>query len=159
MDSEKLRKILRFDMWASAASVIFTIAGAGLLADWMGVSPWVPSVVGVALIPWVYTLWQTSRRTPLRTTEVGLVVAGNIGWAVIAAILLIGYPDALSTTGSGSSGCSRLLCSIWESRSGSAGGTSGRLAAGLVTHPLRYRAKCKDDEEQEDGYHRHRGRT
>jgi hypothetical protein len=53
----------------------------------------------VVLIPWVYTLWQTSRRTPLPTTEVGLVVAGNIGWAVIAAIVLIGYADALSTSG------------------------------------------------------------
>lgn len=99
MNSKKLRTVLRFDMWASATTVGFTIVGASLLAGWLGVSTWVPFAVGMVLIPWVYTLWLTVSRRPLRSAEVGMVVVGNIGWAVIAAIVLVGYPAALSTSG------------------------------------------------------------
>jgi hypothetical protein len=99
MDEATLRKVLWADVVGSGTSVVFSIAGAGLIADWIGAAAWIPLAVGVLLIPWVWFLYRTVRRNPLRPTEVAIVVAGNVGWAVAAAVLILGFPDALSTGG------------------------------------------------------------
>ena len=99
MDNELLRKVLRIDMWGSAAAVGMTVLGAGLLGSWLGVPAGVVLAVGVVLIPWALFLSMTSRRTPLSRLAVGGVIAGNLAWGVAAAIVLIGFPDALSAAG------------------------------------------------------------
>lgn len=99
MNNEVLRKVLWFDAWASAATLAVAIAGASLLGGWLDVSVGAPVAVGVVLIPWAYFLAHVARRNPLRRAEVGAVVIGNLGWAVAAAVLIVGFPDVLSTSG------------------------------------------------------------
>ena len=99
MSEKTLRKVLSADVVGSGVSVVFSIAAAGLIADWLGVSVWIPLAVGIALIPWVWFLYTTARHDPLRPAEVAVIVAGNVGWAVAAAILIFGFPEALTTAG------------------------------------------------------------
>jgi hypothetical protein len=99
MSEEILRKVLWADAIGSGAALVFTIVGAGLLGRWLDISAWIPLTVGLVLIPWVYLLVRTVRRDQLRAGEVALIVAGNLGWVIAAAILIIGFPNALSTTG------------------------------------------------------------
>jgi hypothetical protein len=100
MGEQELRKVLWVDAIGSGVSTAFCIVGAGALAGWLGVSAWVPFGVGVALIPWVLHLVRTVRRDPLRPADITVIVAGNIGWAVVAAILIFGFPSAMTSTGS-----------------------------------------------------------
>lgn len=99
MNEQILRKVLWADVLGSGASVIFTIVGASLIAGWLDVSAWIPLAVGLVLIPWVWFLVRTVRRDRLRAGEVAVIVAGNIGWAVLAAMLIFGFPNALSPAG------------------------------------------------------------
>ena len=99
MREETLRKVLWADVFGSGVSVLSSIAAAGLIADWLDVPTWIPLAVGIALIPWVWFLLQTVRREPLRRGDLVVIVAGNVGWAVAAAIVILGFPDALSTAG------------------------------------------------------------
>lgn len=99
MNEANLRKVLWADVVGSGTSVVFSIAAAGLIAGWLDVSAWIPLAVGVLLVPWVWFLHRTVRREPLRTSEVAIIVVGNIGWALAAAVLIFGFPDLLSASG------------------------------------------------------------
>ncbi len=99
MSEQMLRRVLWADVIVSSMSVVFTIVAAGLLGDWLEVPAWIPLVVGVALIPWVWFLHRTATSEPLRPGDVDTVVVGNLGWAIAAAILIAGFPNAMSTTG------------------------------------------------------------
>lgn len=94
-----LRKVLQVDAWGSAASVVFTIAGAGLLGGWLGVSPRLPIGVGLALVPWAALLIHTTRQRPLPRRWVGFIAGGNLAWAVAAGVIIFGYPEALTVAG------------------------------------------------------------
>lgn len=99
MSEQSLRKVLWVDIIASSASIAFTIVGAGLIAGWLDVSAWAPLTVGVILIPWVGLLLRTVRRDQLRSADVAAIVAGNLLWVGATAVLILGFPDALSTAG------------------------------------------------------------
>ena len=89
-----------FDVGVLVGAGTFLQAGLiGLIAHWLDVPTWIPLAVGIALIPWVWFLLQTVRREPLRRGDLVFIVAGNVGWAVAAAIVILGFPDALSTAG------------------------------------------------------------
>lgn len=99
MDQEALRKVLRFDVWASGATAIAVIVGAGLLAGWMEVSAWVLFVAGLVFVLWTLFLIRTVRRSQLRPEEVVWVVAGNLGSFVSGAALVLTFPDVMSGFG------------------------------------------------------------
>ena len=99
MSEQNLRRVLQVDAAGSGVSTVVTIVGAGVLGEWLGISAWIPFVVGLALVPWVLHLMHTVRRDPLRPPDVTVIVAGNIGWAVAAAALILGFPTAMTTTG------------------------------------------------------------
>jgi len=44
-------------------------------------------------------LYLTTRRAPLRAAQVTVVVVGNLAWAVAAAVIVWGFPNALSAGG------------------------------------------------------------
>ncbi|MEA2002160.1 MAG: hypothetical protein U9N84_09810 [Actinomycetota bacterium] len=99
MSEQTLRKVLWVDVIGSSATIAFTIFGAALLGGWLGVSAWAPLAVGLVLIPWVALLLRTVRRDQLRAVDVAAIVAGNLLWVGTTAVLLLGFPDALSTAG------------------------------------------------------------
>jgi hypothetical protein len=99
MSTVTLRKVLRLDALASATSVVFTILGAGLLGEWLGVDTWVPLAVGFVLVPWVALLVHAGRQSPLRAGQVAVIAAGNLGWAAAAIVIIVGYPESLTTAG------------------------------------------------------------
>ncbi len=99
MKDSLLKRALTFDIWASAVTSVFAVAGAGLIGSWLDVSVWLPVVFGVTLIPWVWLLVTTARRNPMRDRDVKSVVFGNIAFGVIVMAIVFGFPDALSTSG------------------------------------------------------------
>lgn len=99
MSERNLRNVLRIDAVGSGLSTVFTLAGASWLGARLEVSAWIPFAVGLVLIPWVALLIHTVRRHPLSPAEVAVIVAGNVGWAVAAGVLIFGFPDAMSATG------------------------------------------------------------
>ncbi len=94
-----LRKIMQWDMWASGVSTMLTVVTAPLLGELLEVSAWIPFGVGLALIPWVAFLTYTVKTTPLRRSRVTTVAVGNLAWVLVAAIIVFGFPTALSTVG------------------------------------------------------------
>ncbi len=99
MSEQTLRKVLWVDVIGSSATIAFTIIGAVLLSGWLEVSAWAPFVVGVVLIPWVGLLLRTVRRDQLRSADLAAIVAGNLLWVGATAVLILGFPDALSAAG------------------------------------------------------------
>ena len=95
----KLRNVLELDKWLSTASAALMLAGAPLVGSWLDVSAWIPFGVGVALIPWVINLFDATRRPQLRRRQVEAVAFGNIGWTVASAVMLVVFPDAVSSLG------------------------------------------------------------
>jgi hypothetical protein len=99
MSDQTLRKVLWADVFGSSATISFTIIGAVLIGGWLEVSAWAVFGVGVALIPWVGLLLRTVRRDQLRSADVAAIVVGNLVWVGATAVLIFGFPDALSTAG------------------------------------------------------------
>jgi hypothetical protein len=99
MSEQTLRKALWSDVIGSSATIAFTIIGAALIGGWLEVSTWAVLGVGVALIPWVGILLRTVRRDQLRAADVAAIVVGNLVWVGATAVLIFGFPDALSTAG------------------------------------------------------------
>ncbi len=95
----KLENVLRIDKWVSAASTVLMVAGASLVAGWLDVSAWITFGVGVALIPWVYNLFDATRRPRLHRRQVEAIAVGNLGWSIATAVFLLLFPDAVSTLG------------------------------------------------------------
>jgi hypothetical protein len=94
-----LRNVLVFDKWLSSASAVLALGGAPLLGSWLGVSAWIPFGIGIALVPWVWNLFDATRQPRLRRKQVRGVAIGNIGWTVASALLLILFPDVVSSLG------------------------------------------------------------
>ncbi|MDJ0953304.1 MAG: hypothetical protein QNJ81_06465 [Acidimicrobiia bacterium] len=95
----KLDTVMVRDAWATGTSTVLTIAAAPLLGGWLGVSGWIVAAVGLALVPWTVFLAMTARQDPLIKWRTAVIAAGNLAWVVAAAVLVIGYPGAMSTTG------------------------------------------------------------
>lgn len=99
MDEKDLRRVLWADTVGSAASVVLTIAGAALIGRWLDVPTWVPLIVGLVLVPWVALLYMTVGQHPIRRAQVTVIVVGNLGWVLAAAVVIWGFPSALSAAG------------------------------------------------------------
>lgn len=84
----------------SGASGLVLIVAANPVSRFLGLeSGWIPAIIGVGLLGWVYQLVQTVRQEPVEPKQVWTVIAGDIAWVVGSwAILLAGWPD-LTTDG------------------------------------------------------------
>ncbi len=94
-----LNRIMVWDVWATGVSTLLTIIGAPVIGDWLGISAWIPFGIGLALVPWTGFLAYTARQRPLVKWQTLVIAVGNLSWAVVAGIIVFGYPDALTPTG------------------------------------------------------------
>jgi hypothetical protein len=67
------------------------------LADWLGIPTWIAIAVGVGLVGFAASVYSIARNP--KPALVKQVIASDIGWVVGAAVLIIGFPDAMSTEG------------------------------------------------------------
>ncbi len=95
----KLDSILVWDAWATGTSTVLTIVAAPLLAGWLDISGWIVLGVGLALVPWTGFLAFTARQDPLVKWQTAVITVGNLAWVFIAAIIIFGYPEAVSMAG------------------------------------------------------------
>lgn len=83
-----LRLVLRLDAASSAAAGILMVAGHAALAPWLGLSPTLLLMAGVALLPYALLLWRLAARTQVRSAWVWAVAGINALWAVDSLALL-----------------------------------------------------------------------
>ena len=58
---------------------------------------WILVAVGIGLVPFALFVKAVSRSLDSRLVR--LVIAGDVGWVVGAAIVLVGYPDTMTSAG------------------------------------------------------------
>lgn len=81
----------------SAASAIVLVAGASPLARWLDIPTWLSVAAGLGLALFAFDVGRTARR-PTRTAVLA-IIAADVAWVLGAAVLIVGFPDALSTGG------------------------------------------------------------
>lgn len=108
MNEAILRRVLETDMVGSGLSAALVIAAAQPLSDTLDVPAAALVGLGIVLIPWVGFLFSSVRRPRLRRGDVAVVVAGNLLWALAAAIMIWGFPASLSAAGKWIVGCFSL---------------------------------------------------
>ena len=95
-----LRRTLAANAIFSAASGLAMIVLSGPLDRFMGLGlSWLLIVVGVGLLGFAVLMGLNLRRPQLNRAEAWLTVASDVSWVAASAIILIGFPDLLSTGG------------------------------------------------------------
>ncbi len=96
-----LRNVLRADALSCAACGVLQVAAPGQMAALLGLPQALLAYSGEFLLAYAaLVLWLSTRR-PLPRTFVGLLVVGNLGWAVACGLLLLAgglSPTALGTS-------------------------------------------------------------
>ena len=86
-----------------ANALFSTVCGATLiiastnLAELFEVPRSLVLFVGASLIPFAALVWWVS--TNPRSTHVRLIIAGDAAWVVSALVLIVGFPQTMSTIG------------------------------------------------------------
>jgi Polyketide cyclase / dehydrase and lipid transport len=95
--STLLRGPLAANAGFSAATGLFLITGAVPLSGWLGVPGWLGVVVGLGLLLFAFEVARTARHP--RPTAVRQVITADTAWVVAAAVVIIGFPQSMSTAG------------------------------------------------------------
>jgi len=96
-ESRLLRGALTANAVFSSVSGLVLAVFAVPLSDWLGVPTWVAVALGVGL-----GLFGISVYSIARNPKPGLVkqiIVSDVAWVVGSIVLLVGFPDALSTQG------------------------------------------------------------
>lgn len=94
-DTRLLRVAMTENALFSGASGVALAAGSPWLSGWLGAPTWVLVAVGLGLVGWAAEL----RRTAGTVVGGRTAVAGDLGWVVGTAVLLLGWPDAMTNAG------------------------------------------------------------
>lgn len=73
------------------------VVGAVPLASWMGVGTWVAVAVGLGLLPFGLIVFRVARDPA--AAGVRQIIAADVGWVAAAVVILVAFPDAMSTVG------------------------------------------------------------
>jgi hypothetical protein len=92
-----LSSVLKANYLFSTITGLGLVAASGPLEEWSGVARWILVAVGVGLVPFALFVKAVSRSLDSRLVR--LVIAGDVGWVVGAAIVLVGYPDTMTSAG------------------------------------------------------------
>ena len=93
----KLFSVLKANYLFSTVTGLTLIVSSEPLADWSGVMRWVLVVVGGGLLPFAAFVRSVSRS--LDEGLVKMVIAGDVMWVLAAAVILVGFPDSMTTPG------------------------------------------------------------
>ena len=93
----KLFSVLRANYLFSTVTGLGLIIGSDPLAEWSGVLRWVLVVVGAGLLPFAAFVRSVSQS--LDEALVKIVIAGDVMWVLAAAVILVGFPDSMTTSG------------------------------------------------------------
>lgn len=93
----KLFSVLRANYLFSTVTGLGLMIGSEPLAEWSGVLRWVLVVVGGGLLPFAAFVRSVSQS--LDEALVKIVIAGDVMWVLAAAVILIGFPDSMTTPG------------------------------------------------------------
>lgn len=93
------RRALLLDAAASGASGLLATAGAGLLAEPLGIPTGWLLGLGIFMLLYAADLWLTARALPRSLRHVRLFGFGNLGW-VAASVAVVAF-GAWSLTGLG----------------------------------------------------------
>lgn len=81
----------------SGATGIALTAGFSPLSGWLGIPAWVSLVVGVGLLGFAFQVGRVARKP--RRSDVLQVVVADLAWVVGAAVVILVFPDSMSTEG------------------------------------------------------------
>ena len=93
-----IRNILFANAGFSLLAGLVLMAASSPWAGWFGVSRWVLVGVGAALLPWAAFVFRNARREPPLRRDTLLTIAGDLGWVVAAAAIIV-LPDTLTVEG------------------------------------------------------------
>lgn len=83
--------------FCNIVGLVLTLTGS-FMSDWLGIAGWIIVVFGVVVLLWSFVVTLFANRRVSRRREVDLVLRTNIVF-VLAAIVVIALPDALSSDG------------------------------------------------------------
>lgn len=98
MTSKVLTRTLAANAGFSALTGLILIGGASPLSRWLGIPTWLTVAVGVGLLPFALNVITVARDPKPQAAR--MVILADIAWVIGAAVVLIGFPRAMSTAGS-----------------------------------------------------------
>lgn len=97
MNSTPLTRVLMANAGFSLVTGVILVGGAIPLSRWLEIPTWLTVAVGGGLLPFSLAVSMVARR-PSRLT-VRLVIAADLVWVAGAAIVILGFPQSMSTAG------------------------------------------------------------
>lgn len=83
----------------SLTSGLVALVGAAVLDETLGIPSWLLAVIGVNLVGYGIMLVAWSRRPERVRPGTLTATIGDISWVIGAAVVLLGFPDVMTTTG------------------------------------------------------------
>jgi hypothetical protein len=97
LNSKLLTRVLMVNAGFSAVTGVILVGGAIPLSRWFGIPLWLAVAVGFGLLPFSLAVAVVARR-PRRSTVRSVIIA-DLAWVVGAAIVILGFPQSMSTPG------------------------------------------------------------
>ena len=87
--SKFLRRALILDAFASGATGLLMIAGAGLVEGLLGLPAALLRGAGLVLVPYVAFVVYAGTRDTISRSAVWMIIVANVAWAAASALLLV----------------------------------------------------------------------
>ncbi|MCP3976342.1 MAG: hypothetical protein GY720_17800 [bacterium] len=97
---QNLRRTIRANSVFSEVSGGVLLLGAGLLDGVFGLDSWFLALLGASLVGYGALLWLRVRRDDVRPLA-KLAAVLDVDWVIAAAVVLVAFPTAMTTTGRG----------------------------------------------------------
>lgn len=94
-----LRTVLRTNAGFSLLSGAVLALGSTVLDDILGVPAVWLAALGIGVAAFGVVVHRLSATDPVSRTAAGFVIAADLAWVVGTAVVLVGFPDLLTTAG------------------------------------------------------------
>lgn len=83
-----------FSALSGVALTVFAVP----LGSWLGIPTWICAGLGIGLVLFAVSIVGVARNPS--ATLVRQIIASDVAWVIGAVVILVGFPDTLSTQGS-----------------------------------------------------------
>jgi hypothetical protein len=97
VDFRTLTRTLIANSAFSAITGVALIAAAAPLAEWSGIRLWIVVTTGVGLLPFAVVVAFIAREA--KAHLVRGVIAADLAWVAAAGLVLLGFPEAMTSGG------------------------------------------------------------